>query len=344
MRRLLLALVAIHAVGAAYLAKDFLLPVALGFLLALTLSPVVRALARFGAPEPVSATVLIAILAAGGFAATYGAGDTIAGLADRAPNFGAELKLRLAKLTRSVEAVKDATETVEDIADGATSSNEVRTVVVNRPGLLASAISGFASAGTSAIVGMILALFMLASGSALQETVIAYFAEETRERRRLAAVVEDIERLISRYLFTITIINACLGVAVAAAFHLIGMPAPLLWGLATFLLNFMPYVGTAIGVCLSAAVAIVTFDTLQYAALAPLAYLVLGSLEGQLATPAVVGRRLEINVVLVFLTVLFWTWLWGVAGALIAVPMLVIAKAVISHEATAEEVRGEQPA
>eukprot|EP00919_Chromeraceae_sp_WS-2016_P001245 GHVR01003147.1.p2 GENE.GHVR01003147.1~~GHVR01003147.1.p2 ORF type:complete len:181 (+),score=29.22 GHVR01003147.1:1-543(+) len=143
--------------------------------------------------------------------------------------------------------------------------------------------------------------------------------------------VYDVERRVSRYLLTITLINGGLGVAIGLYLAALGMPAPYVWGLAAFLLNFLPYIGGFIGSVLVGAYAIVTFDTVSYAILAPIGYQILTGIEGQLVTPYLVGRRLELNTVAVFLTVVFWGWLWGMAGALVAVPFLVVFKVICDN-------------
>lgn len=143
--------------------------------------------------------------------------------------------------------------------------------------------------------------------------------------------IYDIEKRVSRYLLTITVINAGLGVVVFAYLTVLGMPNAYVWGIAAFLLNFLPYVGGFVGAMLVGAFAIVTFDNVGYALLAPVGYMIATGVEGQLITPMVVGRRLAMNTVAVFLTVVFWGWLWGIPGALVAVPFLVVFKVVCEN-------------
>lgn len=318
-------LLILHAIVALYFGKDVLLPVALGIMLALTLSPVVRGAARLGVPSPVSAFLLVAAIGGGGFLTVFSMSDTIASWVDDAPRLGALVRIKLAALNESVEAVKSASEEVGKIADAA--GGNANEVVVAGPGFLSAAVGNLATAGTSIAVAFVLALFLLSSGRLFYVKLVRAFPR-FRDKRNALSVVYEIETRISRYLLTITMINAALGALIAAAFYFIGMPYAHLWGLTAFLLNFMPFIGTAIGTTLSAAIAIVTFDTLGYAALAPLTYVALGSIEGQVVTPMILGRRMEINTVAVFLALIFWTWVWGVAGALLAVPILVLFKAI----------------
>ncbi len=324
LRRIAAAILVLMMAAAIYFARDLLQPVTLGALIALTFSPLVRAAARRGLPAPLSAVALILVIGGGGVGAALSIGGTAAEFADEAPRLGALLRIRLAGISESVEAVKNVSEEVEKIAGG---GEEPGRVVVAPPGLLSSALDGMASAGATLAVAFTVALFLLAGGRGLHVKVVRSFSR-FRDKRSALETVLEIEQRISRYLLTITLINAGLGLCVFAAFFAIGMPYPYLWGVGAFLLNFMPYVGTVVGVALSGAIGIVTFDTLGYAALAPVAYLALGSFEGQVVTPAILGRRLEIDSVAVLLSLVFWTWAWGVAGALIAVPMLVVFKTI----------------
>ena len=119
-----------------------------------------------------------------------------------------------------------------------------------------------------------------------------------------------------------------LGVLVGVAVWMLGMPNPLLWGVLAGLLNFLPYVGAIGGIALSGAVAIISFDTLGQALTVPFAYLLLTLIEGQFVTPYLLGRRFSINIVVILLSIAFWGFMWGAAGVFVAVPILIILKAV----------------
>jgi predicted PurR-regulated permease PerM len=139
-------------------------------------------------------------------------------------------------------------------------------------------------------------------------------------------VLRDIENEVSRYLLTISAINAGLGVCIGLSMAVLGLPNPLLWGIAGGLLNFIPYLGSLVGNVLATAVAIVTFPSLAEAALVPIVYLALQILEGNFVTPFIVGRRLELNTVAILIFLSLTTWMWGIVGAIIGVPLLVVVK------------------
>lgn len=140
-------------------------------------------------------------------------------------------------------------------------------------------------------------------------------------------MVAETEREISRYLFTVSTINAGLGVAVGATMWAWGMPNPVLWGVLAAFLNYIPYLGAAAGVAITFLVAAVLFDDLCWFAV-PLSYLFLTSLEGTVVTPVILGRRFAVDPVVVFLWLTFWGWLWGIGGALLAMPLLVALRIV----------------
>jgi predicted PurR-regulated permease PerM len=326
--RLLTAIVILMTLAALYFAKDVILPAVLGFLVALTLGPWVRWLSRRGVPSPLSATALIL-----GFASLIGLGvlvlgGSVASWFDEIPRISFELRDKLRGVTESVAAVQDASKQVEDLAKGGEDS--VNTVVLQQPGLLTAAVSNLASFITSVAAGLILAMFLLSAGNLFYIKIVESFPR-FGDKKRALKVIYEIERRISRYLVAITCINALLGVAIGCAMYLLGMPYPFVWGLAAFFLNYLPFLGGIIGTLGVGAFAIVHFDSIYYAMLAPIAYQSLTALEGQFLTPILLGARLQLNTVAVFLTVIFWAWLWGIPGALMAVPLLVLVKVVCDN-------------
>jgi predicted PurR-regulated permease PerM len=151
------------------------------------------------------------------------------------------------------------------------------------------------------------------------------------DKKMALRIAFDVEREVSRYLATVFAINLGLGVSIGTCMWLLGMPNPALWGAMAFAFNFIPYIGSLVGMVLVAAVSLVTFTDIWSVLLPPVVYFLCTTIEGQIVTPTIVGRRLKMNTVAVFLAVAFWAWLWGFAGAIIAVPMLVILKVFAQH-------------
>jgi predicted PurR-regulated permease PerM len=151
--------------------------------------------------------------------------------------------------------------------------------------------------------------------------------------------MRDIERNLASYLTVVTIVNIGLGVIVAIGAWAIGFPSPLIFGLLAALLNYVPYVGPAIMVIVLFGVGLVTFASLGHAFIAPIGLIALTTTEGHFITPTLVGRRLTLNPLLVFLALAFWTWMWGPIGAILAVPLSIIGLVVVNHLFPREDVR-----
>jgi predicted PurR-regulated permease PerM len=137
-------------------------------------------------------------------------------------------------------------------------------------------------------------------------------------------IVHNIESRLSSYLLTVGLINLGLGILVALGMYLIGMPSPLLWGAMAACLNFIPYLGALVGEIIVAMVALLSFDTVGQAFLAPLIYLAVAFVEGSFLTPMILGRKFTIKPVLIILFMIFFGWVWGFVGLFMAVPLLVL--------------------
>ncbi|WP_108484756.1 AI-2E family transporter [Oceaniglobus ichthyenteri] len=328
LRRGVNTLVVLSLFALAYVARDLLLPVLAGLLIALTLRPFSRGMQRAGFPPGVAAFVLILGVTFLLLALALGSAGAVNALVDESATMQFQLKQRLRGLFLSINDMQNATKEVEDMAR--MGEPEKTEVVVQQPSLLNSAVSSAGMIGGTIAVALVFATFLLASGDVMLTKVVQSFPKLSDKKRALTTVYE-IERNVSRYLLTITLINALLGVAVTLAMFAIGLPYPYVWGMMAFALNFLPYLGALIGAAIVAAFSVVSFDSLGYAALAPVAFLTLTTIEGQFVTPTVIGRRLSMNPIAVFLAVVLWGWLWGIAGALVAVPILVVFKVICDN-------------
>jgi predicted PurR-regulated permease PerM len=326
-RRRLTILALLSLFAAVYFARALLLPIVLGFVIALTLRPLVRALERFRIPPAVSGVLVIVALAVVVLGAAWWAAGPVANLVADAPEIGQEVRWKLRGIIDSVVAVQEATEEVETLAGGGDGAQEV---VIQQGGLLTTVVGSLAGAGTSIVIALILASFLLATWDFFLLRVVEE-APRFRDKKRAIEIARNMERQISRYLGAITLINAGLGVATGLALWAIGMPNPHIWGLAAFVLNYLPYLGAITGTAAVGMIALVTFDSAGYAMLAPIAFYALTALEGQIVTPMVLGRHLSINTVAVLVTVMLWVWLWGIAGAFLAVPVLVVVKVLADN-------------
>jgi len=311
-----------------YFGQGLLMPVAIALVLSLTLSPIVRAASRRGVPSGLTASLLVLSLALVMLVASLTLTQPLMTWIEDAPSIGRELRDKLESVREPVEAVSEAGEEVQKI--GARDDPTVQEVVVRQPGLLNKAANHVAGIGASLLVTFGLTLYLLAYSPVFYEKVVRVLPRLSDKKRALR-IAYDVERIVSRYLLTVAVINSALGTVIGVSMWLVGMPNPVLWGVAAGLLNFLPYIGSAVGVLVSGAVAIVTFDTLPHALVVPLVYLAVTALEGNFVTPAILGRRLELNPVVILLSVLLWGFVWGVVGILLAVPLLVILKVFCDH-------------
>ncbi|MBX3581438.1 MAG: AI-2E family transporter [Rhizobiaceae bacterium] len=329
MRRLLICMFLLAMVYALYFGRDFVMPVTLAFLLALTLTPIVRFLRKHGIPEGISATLLVVLSVLAIAGTGYFLSGPVSDLVNDAPQIGRRISERLAEFRHPFERVMQASEQVEKVTETAQEPG-VQRVVLAQPGIISQAAGNLLSGSTTAAITFVLSLFLLASGTMFYEKIVQSFARMS-EKKRALRIVYDVEREISRYLLTVAIINLGLGTVIGLGLWALGMPNPAVWGVAAAALNFLPYVGAFVTIVLVACISLITFDTLSYALLAPTFVIACNIIEGQFVTPLVVGRRLEINAVSIFIAVAFWSWLWGFVGALIAVPLLVMFKVFCDH-------------
>jgi len=327
-----LVLLAVLAVGyTLWAAQGVILPVLLAMFFALVGNPVIRLLCRLRLPRFIAALLVLA----GGIAGTALLGQQLLVPAldwmQEAPRQMRELGRELSELA---EPVREANRVAEDIARQASGEGDrkvdvVRTQVDDPYAVLTRAPR--AAGGVLAVV--LLTFFFMVFGEDLQRRAIALLP--TRQRQRVTVeIMQSIERDVSRYVLTITLINAGLGMLLAAVLHWglgIDLPEALLWGTIATLLNYAPYVGPAIGVVAMLLMGFVTWDEVGPSLLPAAIYLGLHTLEGQLVTPLVLGQRMQLSPLVLILALLVFGWLWGIIGLLLAVPLLVCVKRVLAR-------------
>lgn len=311
-------------VGAMYYAREFFLPLVLGGLIALLFAPLVRTLAHRGIPAPASAILLVLLIAAGLGIAAAVLNEPVTAMISEAPHVFDEVRNKFAFLRRPFAMLNEAGREMQSIVDGA-STQQAERVVIAQPGIIAWAAGTAAGIGTTLAATLVLAFFLLSTGDDLRHKLVRMVRSLTDKKRALR-VLRDTENEVSRYLVTITTINAGFGFCVGLAMYALGMPNPVLWGVGAALLNFIPYLGGLLGITAAVAVSSVTFPGIGQAILPPLAYLGLQFAESYLITPTILGRRLELHIVPILVFLAFTTWMWGVVGAVIGVPLLVVIK------------------
>lgn len=306
----------------AYLARSVLLPLTLALLVAFLLRPVVRLLGRIHVPALAGAALVLATFLS---VAGYG----ISNLADparewieKAPDTFREMGRKLEDMITPVRKATRTAEELKKITGAGKGKQEV--TVRSGPGLTETIVAGMREFLAQGTVMLILLFFILASGDLFVLKLMKMYKSEN-EKEQVADIVREVEHSISRYLVTVTIINLTEGAVVGLGMYLIGMPDPLLWGVMAALLIYVPYLGPLVGISIVTIVALFTLD-LKMAVLAPAIYLSIEVLQGQFLTPMILGARFAMNPVAIFVWLILWTAIWGVVGAVMAVPLLTILK------------------
>jgi predicted PurR-regulated permease PerM len=310
-----------------YFMRSILLPIVLALLLSYLLRPIVRGLAKLKIPLVVSAAViLIGLLVLVGYGISALATPTVAWL-QKAPAGLAELQHRLRPVKKSVAQVTQATSEIEKLA---TTNAEAKAVEVKRHPITETFFTRTPEFIASAVFLVILLYFLLVYDQVFIAKLVKLLPTLS-DKKTAVGIAQDIESQVSRYLFTITAINACLGLAVGTAVGLLGLRNPLMWGVMVALLNFVPYLGALTGIICMTIGAVLSFDSLGYALVFPAVYLAFGTLEGSFITPWIMGRSLTLNPVIILLSLTFWGWMWGFAGIILAVPTLAAFKIFCAH-------------
>ena len=193
-------------------------------------------------------------------------------------------------------------------------------------------LQGTRAALSQLLVLIVVLFFSLTAGDMLLRRTVEILPSFA-DKRRLVEIAVEIERNVSAYLVTITAMNALVGVANGVSMWALGLPDPLLWGTLAFLLNYIPIVGPVTGVAVFFSVGLISGPTLWQAVLPAGIYLAIHVAEGETVTPLLLARRFTLNPVLVIVSLFFWDWMWGIAGAFLAVPLLAIAKIVCDRVA-----------
>jgi predicted PurR-regulated permease PerM len=307
-----------------YFARTLILPVIVAILLSFLLAPLVRGLKKARISERMGAALVmigLAFLVGFGF---YQLSGPAAQWMEQAPESLRRIEADLRLLQKPVEKVTEAAEQVERIT---TVGEAPERVEVAQPSLTDSLFAGTRDAVAALAVVFVLLYFLLASGDLFLRKLIKVLPR-FEDKKKAVQVAQRLEKQISLYLVSITLINTGLGVAVGIAMYLIGMPSPILWGVMAAAFNFVPYLGALVGISVVTLVAYVTFQDIGWAFMTGGAYLSLTALEGNFITPMLLAKRLTLNPVVVFLSLLFWLWLWGIPGGLLAVPILATFKII----------------
>lgn len=328
-----LVVLAVLAVGyTLWITQEVVLPVLLAMFFALVGNPIIRVLQRLHVPRFLGA---LAVLCGGLALAVLLAQQLVQPAGEWIREAPRELRSLAPKVQKLIKPVQEANKAAENIARAAGGENTARPAQVvktevNDPYRSLTATPMLVA---SILAVVLLTFFFMVFGQDLQRKAIALLPD--RQKKKLTVeILQAIETEVSRYVLTISIINAVVGLVFAAALHLLlGVPIDeaLLWGTMAALLNFAPYVGPLIGIVAMLLMGFASYDA-PLQALAPAAiYLGLHTLEGQIVTPIVLGRTMAISPLVLILGLMVFGSLWGIVGLLLAVPLLVCVKIVLAR-------------
>ena len=315
----------------AYFAAPILVPFSLAILLAFTLAPVVRVQKSIGIPAPVGSAVALAITVGVLVLIVFMLSAPATEWASNVPTHVQKLKRKIREIQIPFEPVKEASEEVEKLADEVGENvDNAMDVRIKPPTVLGSALSNAPRILATFVATVFFLYFLLAAGSRLTSKLVR-LSPYSVDQQRLTELARSIQQNVSRYLLTVSLINVSLGVVTGLWLWWLGIENPALWGLIVAVMNFAPYVGAVLSAILIAIVSLLQFENLISPLMAVGGYVVFSTLEGQMITPIVLGRRLALSHYVLFTGIICFGWLWGILGALMAVPMMVTAKIVCEN-------------
>jgi predicted PurR-regulated permease PerM len=323
---LLLGIFSLLFLYALYLLGEVVIPIIVAFMLNMALQPPFQFITRHHVPK-VAAALLIVILGFGFLCGiAYVLSAPTAAWLDKAPESMTRLQTRLAEVIKVTDRIQKAGQQVEKMSADKTAP----VVAVKGPPLSNFLYSGTRALVTGLLTTAVLLFFLLVSGDIFLRRLIEILPTMS-DKKQAVTISNEIQDTVSGYLGTITLMNAVVGLLTGIAAHFCGLSDPLMWGSIAFVLNFAPIIGPLICLTVFLLAGLLSFDSLWQAFLPAGLYLIIHLVEGESVTPMLLARRFTLNPVLVIMSLVFWYWMWGVAGAILAVPMLATFKLVCDH-------------
>ncbi|ADH89172.1 protein of unknown function UPF0118 [Ancylobacter novellus DSM 506] len=320
----IIATAVIALAAAMFVARAVLIPIVAAVIIGSVIGPAIEGLAKRGVPTALASLLIVAGLIAGLYGAAVALAGPVADWMGRAPEVGAILQERFAALKPSLQTVISLIESIQSI--GRVAEPPMAVEIANSR-MLESMVTLVTPVIGEFILFIGSLLFFLAGRVQIKRRVVQVMGPRSARLTALR-VFREIEDRLGAYLVTATFINIGLGLATALMTWALGLPNPPLWGAAAGVLNYVPYVGPAVMTLILAVAGIVTFPGILEAMLPAAFFLMITSIEGQFLTPLIIGRRVALNPFAVFLSMAFWTWLWGPAGTFLSVPLLIAAMAL----------------
>jgi predicted PurR-regulated permease PerM len=319
-------MIAIAATGfALYFAREFCQPIAIAVVLAVLFRAPVRGLEKLRVPTTLAAAMVVLALIAALFVIGLSLSGPVQRWFQQAPESFAVAQEKVSRLRKPLERVTDV---IEKATQTSTPSTQPASAPAPQaPGYLAAFFGTTTTflAGTAEV--FLLLYLLLATGDLFLQKLIK-MAHSGRDKANVRQTVAEVETAVLRFLLVMSAINCTQAIVVTLVMHFLHVPKPLLWGVFTFVLEFIPYLGATVMICLLAVTALTTFDSVPHVIAVPAAYMIIALIQSSVVSPLAYGQRLRLNPVAVLLGVLMWWFLWGVPGAFVAVPILATVKIV----------------
>lgn len=303
-----------------YIARGFLIPIIFALLLNFLLSPLIRRLTRFHVNPPFGAAIVVTLLVT----AIGGGVYQLAGPAQRwiatAPQAFGKAEGKLRGIIRPMQQVQKNVEQAANAVGGPT--DKAPEVFVQSGPTLSSRLFGTTQRIVAALLEIFILLYFLLAGGDLFLQKLIKVLPHFSDKVKAVEIARATESTVSAYLSTTLLLNVMEGALVAVVLWLLGMPNVLLWGALVACLEFVPYLGGATAVLILLVAGLTTFDALGHALLIPGSFLAINLFQSNLVSPLLLGHRLTLNPVAIFIGLAFFFWIWGVPGAFLAVPVL----------------------
>jgi predicted PurR-regulated permease PerM len=319
----LVVLLVISVVAVLYFAKAFFLPVVMAFVIGTMLSPAASFLERYRIPRAVGAVLIVAAAAA---AAVFMVGLISSPLMEwspRLPELGARLKDKLHVFDRPIALW-------QELQTALGGSDTLTGFQMPKFDWVQPTIEFLSPTFTEFLLFFATLILFIASWRDLRRTLILIFSDR-EARLRTLRILNEIEVHLGNYLLTVTLINTGVGILTGIACAIAHMPNPAGLGALAATLNFIPIIGPVAMFAILLIVGIIALPTISAGLIAPLAFVAIAFMEGHFVTPTIIGRRLALNALAVFLALAFWTWLWGPMGAFLSSPLLIVALILKEH-------------
>ena len=333
-RRPLMVLAVCGVAALGYLARDFLIPTAGAVVLALILTPVANTFDRLRVPAAGSAALSVTLLALGLAALLAVSIPALTNWLEQTPLLTYTLERKLEGVRKSVAVLQEVSKQVEQAASAAapaaTAAPPQEKVVVRDGSLLATVVTTTPGVLLQVLYAAVLAFLLLAHRNTSRRQIMRIPASFPT-RVRVARVMRDINERVGQYLFSLAVIYAGVAACATVALALLGFPNAIIWGALMGVAGFVPFIGPAVTITVVALVALLSFDDWPRIVGAPLALLLIHTVESQVITPMFVSRRCALNTVAVFGSIALLGWMWGVIGAIVAVPLLILLSTIAAH-------------